>query len=113
MCNCLFCGQEMEAEENIDNSHICPPDENISLQSVRVAMNEIFEKEADGWDAWAQLVEWLSKQSAQHSVNPTSESSDDLARKQHWHNGRIISPTISGLRKPLASTERKITWKKK
>ena len=32
MCNCLFCGQEMEAEENQENPHICPPDENISFQ---------------------------------------------------------------------------------
>jgi hypothetical protein len=69
MCNCLFCGQEMEAEENKENPHICPPDENVSLQSVRVAMNKIFDKEDDGWEAWAQLVEWLNKQSAQQSVH--------------------------------------------
>lgn len=65
MCNCLFCGQEMEDEENKENPHVCPPDKNISLQSVRVAMNEIFDKEDDGWEAWVQLVEWLDKQSAQ------------------------------------------------
>lgn len=74
MCNCLFCGQEMESEENRENPHICPPDENISLQSVRVAMNEIFDKEDDGWEAWAQLVEWLNKQSAQQSVERMGES---------------------------------------
>lgn len=54
----------METEEDLVNPHVCPPDENISLQSVRVAMNNIFLNEDDGWEAWAQLVEWLNKQSA-------------------------------------------------
>lgn len=78
MCNCLFCGQEMEAEENQENPHVCPPDENISLQSVRIAMNEIFDKEDDGWEAWAQLVDWLNKQSAQQSVQADTPTGDGI-----------------------------------
>jgi len=56
---CLFCGQEMEDEEKLVDFHVCPPDIHVSLNSVQVAMNDIFEKEEDGWTAWAKLFDWL------------------------------------------------------
>lgn len=80
MCNCLFCGQEMEDEEKLNDFHVCPPDQSISLNSVRVAMNGIFDKEEDGWSAWASLVDWLNSQAAQHSVERTASQNDPFAR---------------------------------
>ena len=50
----------MEDEENLVSPHICPPNKNISINEIRVVMNEIFEKEDDGWEAWAQLNDWLN-----------------------------------------------------
>jgi hypothetical protein len=94
MCSCLFCGQEMEDEEKLVDFHICPPDQSISLNSVRVAMNEIFEKEEDGWSAWASLGDWLDKQSAQQSVQRTGTIVLDgtfACPECHFHEKHLAS----------------------
>jgi hypothetical protein len=54
----------MEDKERLVDFHVCPPDQCVSLNSIRVVMNDIFGKEEDGWSAWATLADWLNNQSA-------------------------------------------------
>ncbi len=63
MCNCLFCGHEMEDEEKLIDFHVCPPDQNISLNEIRAYMSVVLEEEDDGWDAWSRLVDFLDRKS--------------------------------------------------